>query len=171
MHSPSARAWRNLNRYCIILVCTLKYAKPAKCVLSVLLRYGDLSANQMCGTHMKLLTELVCNILNSSVVCYVGEWQSDLLSLWPMMLKCSFVPLPYQRTRQLLQNGGCVYGTSGRRDKDGLTVVLGQPSGNPLQHPHMTQVHAVEAHELAIVGSAIPAGLGHSVPPSWQEPV
>ena len=48
--------------------------------LSVLLRFGDLSANQMRGTHMKL-TELVCDILNSSVVCYIEEWQSNLLSL------------------------------------------------------------------------------------------
>ena len=38
---------------------TLQHAKPAKCVLSVLLRLGDLSANQMRGTQMKLLTELV----------------------------------------------------------------------------------------------------------------
>ena len=62
----------------IIRVGTLKHAK---CVLSVLLQFGDLSANQMCGTHMKLLTELVCDILNSSVVCYVEEWQRNLLSL------------------------------------------------------------------------------------------
>ena len=35
MHSPSACAWRNLDRYCIIRVCTLKHLKPAKCVLSI----------------------------------------------------------------------------------------------------------------------------------------
>ena len=37
----------------------IKHLKPAKCVVSVLLRLGDLSANQMRGTQMKLLTELV----------------------------------------------------------------------------------------------------------------
>ena len=42
------------HRYCINQVGTLKHAKPAKCVLSVLLRLGHLSANQMCGTKMNL---------------------------------------------------------------------------------------------------------------------
>ena len=31
MHSPSARALRALDRYCIILVHTLKHLLPAKC--------------------------------------------------------------------------------------------------------------------------------------------
>ena len=31
-----------------------------------------------------------------------------------------------------------------------MVVVLGQPSGDPLQYPRMTQVHAMEAHELAV---------------------
>ena len=67
------------------------------------------------------------------------------------MLKSSFMPLPYQRIRQLLQNGGCVYGMSGRCDKGRLTVlILGQPSVDLLQHPRMAQVHAVEAHKLAV---------------------
>ena len=38
---------------------TLKHAKPAKCDLSVLLQLGDLSANQVCGIQMKLLTGLL----------------------------------------------------------------------------------------------------------------
>ena len=33
MHLPSARAWCNLHRYCIM--CTLKHIKPAKCVLNI----------------------------------------------------------------------------------------------------------------------------------------
>ena len=59
MHSASARTLRNRDQHCIIRVGTLKHAKLAKCVLSVLLQLGDLSANQMCGTQMNLLTELV----------------------------------------------------------------------------------------------------------------
>ena len=41
----------------IIQVGAIKRAKPAKCVLSVSLQLGGLSANQMCGTQMKLLTD------------------------------------------------------------------------------------------------------------------
>ena len=41
----------------IIRVGTIKCAKPAKCALSVILRLGSLSANQMCGMQMKLLTD------------------------------------------------------------------------------------------------------------------
>ena len=37
MHSPSARALRNLERYCIVLVHTLKHAKPATWAMSDLL--------------------------------------------------------------------------------------------------------------------------------------
>ena len=73
------------------------------------------------------------------------------------------MPLAYQRTRQLLQSGGCIYGTSKQCDKGGLTVVvLGEPSGDPLQHPRMAQVHAIEAHELAL------GWVGH---PHWFEPL
>ena len=67
MHEPKASAWRNLNRCCIILVHTLKHTKPVKCVLSVLLRLGDLSAIQMCGTQMNLLTD--CFRLPSPTGC------------------------------------------------------------------------------------------------------
>ena len=42
-----------------VLMGTLKHTKSAKYVLCVLLRLGDLSANQMHGTQMNLLTELV----------------------------------------------------------------------------------------------------------------
>ena len=35
MHSPLARALRNLERYCVILVHTLKHLKPAKCVINI----------------------------------------------------------------------------------------------------------------------------------------
>ena len=35
MYSPSACAWHNLNRYCIILMCILKHLKPAKCVQNI----------------------------------------------------------------------------------------------------------------------------------------
>ena len=59
MHEPKASALWNRDQYCIVRVDTLKHAKPAKCVLSVLLQSGDLSANQMCGIQMTLLTRLV----------------------------------------------------------------------------------------------------------------
>ena len=35
MHSPSARALRHLDRYCIVLVRTLKHVSPAKCVITI----------------------------------------------------------------------------------------------------------------------------------------
>ena len=35
MHSPLARALRHLDRYCIILVRTLKHVSPAKCVITI----------------------------------------------------------------------------------------------------------------------------------------
>ena len=39
----------------------------------------------------------------------------------------------------------------GQCDEDGPAVVIfGQPSGDPLQHPRMAQVLAVEVHELAV---------------------
>ena len=43
MHEPKANEPNTLKQ-------------PAKCVLSVLLQLGDLSANQVCGIQMKLLT-------------------------------------------------------------------------------------------------------------------
>ena len=52
-----------------------------------------------------------------------------------------------------------------------MVVVLGQPGSDPLQHPRMAQVHAIVAHEFAVSWVGLPAGLSHSVPPSWQEPV
>ena len=36
MHEPKASALRNQDRYCIIRVCVLKHALPAKCILNVL---------------------------------------------------------------------------------------------------------------------------------------
>ena len=39
MHSPSARALRHLDRYCIVLVCTLKHVSPAKCVITITYNY------------------------------------------------------------------------------------------------------------------------------------
>ena len=35
MHLPSAGALRALDRYCIILVHTLKHLLPAKCVINI----------------------------------------------------------------------------------------------------------------------------------------
>ena len=56
MHSPSARALHHLERYCIILVHTLKHLIPVKFVINITyfafnfsdwVRYGCLSA--MCS--------------------------------------------------------------------------------------------------------------------------
>ena len=38
MHSPSARALCHLDRYCIVLVHTLKHVSPAKCVITITYR-------------------------------------------------------------------------------------------------------------------------------------
>ena len=38
MHSPSARALHNLERYCIILVHTLKHLKPAMWAITITYR-------------------------------------------------------------------------------------------------------------------------------------
>ena len=38
MHSPSAHALRHLDRYCIVLVRTLKHVSPAKCVITITYR-------------------------------------------------------------------------------------------------------------------------------------
>ena len=35
MHSHSARALHHLDRYCIVLVCTLKHVSPAKHVITI----------------------------------------------------------------------------------------------------------------------------------------
>ena len=39
MHSPSTHALRHLDRYCIVLVRTLKHVSPAKCVITITYNY------------------------------------------------------------------------------------------------------------------------------------
>ena len=47
MHSPSARALRHLDRYCIVLMRTLKHVSPAKCVNNYYLLHRRMSVHNV----------------------------------------------------------------------------------------------------------------------------
>ena len=53
MHSPSAHALRHLDRYCIVLVRTLKHVSPAKCVITITYRHGKLVARAPAQDHFE----------------------------------------------------------------------------------------------------------------------
>ena len=51
MHSPAARALRNLDCYYIVLVCTLKHLIPSKCALNITQKGRE---NMTCGCIISL---------------------------------------------------------------------------------------------------------------------
>ena len=53
MHEPKASALRNRDRYCIIRVCVLKHALPAKCVLNVLFLVADVQPSRCVETYSR----------------------------------------------------------------------------------------------------------------------
>ena len=53
MHEPKASALRNRDRYCIIRVCALKHALPAKCVLNVLFMIADFQPSRCVETYSR----------------------------------------------------------------------------------------------------------------------
>ena len=53
MHELKASALHNRDRYCIIRVCALKHALPAKCVLKVLFLVADFQPSRCVETYSK----------------------------------------------------------------------------------------------------------------------
>ena len=63
MHSPSARALRHLDRYCIVLVRTLKHVSPAKCVITITYRPREVGCPRNGQVESKFLEQGVTELL------------------------------------------------------------------------------------------------------------
>ena len=74
MHSPSAHALRHLDRFCIVLVCTLKHVSPATCVITItyctIQQYGTSSV--MILERSSWFTCLAVESLSSVKACSSG---------------------------------------------------------------------------------------------------
>ena len=99
------------------------------------------------GSGTKLHFSIIGHRLRNRVAILLRSTPQPVTDDAEVQLRATGIPENTTATTEW----GCVASTSGRRDMGGLTVaVLGQPGGDPLQHPCMTQSHAVEGHELAV---------------------
>ena len=67
MHSPSDRALRHLDRYCIIQVRTLKHVSPAKCVTTITYGMGTITNIKKVFTK-RYSTAYACRYHNALLV-------------------------------------------------------------------------------------------------------